>query len=292
MTIFYYFANRHIQKKWFFDILKYGLIAMGSVWLVTEVVSFFSAEAQQKLASNATWFSFLCLVVAFFLTWQNNIASYKLRDRDILIKIAVADALRVPGVPVIPTDTTFNMEQEPHGTRQPPIGTQFTEREYNSEVQYLEGDIQNQIDQHNHQGQPLDFGGVSRIRYQVGTVIPLQKNRRHFFLLALTDFDDNAQKMCTEAELSHALEGLWNYIDAERRKTEIVIPVIGTGHAGLNLNREEVVRRIILSFIASCADGSYCDKLTIALYPPDVTRYKIDFPALSKFLEFSCRYPV
>ena len=60
----------------------------------------------------------------------------------------------------------------------------------------------------------------------------------------------------------------------------------------LREKREEIAIEIILSFIASCSSANYCDKLIIAIYPPDATNHNIDLKDLRDLLECSCRYPI
>ena len=93
----------------------------------------------------------------------------------------------------------------------------------------------------------------------------------------------------TIENLRESLAKLWYYISEKGSKGDIVIPLLGTGKGRLGDKREDIFLEIIRSFITSCSSGTYCDKLVIAIYPPDVTNHRIDLNYLQSLLKHSCK---
>ena len=127
-------------------------------------------------------------------------------------------------------------------------------------------------------------------RYPIGTVIQLERSERLFYLVANTHINNDGVASTTIENLRESLAELWYYISEKGSKGDIVIPLLGTGKARLSHKREDIFLEIIRSFIASCSSGTYCDKLIVAIYPPDVAKHRIDLNYLQGFLEYSCKY--
>ena len=83
---------------------------------------------------------------------------------------------------------------------------------------------------------------------------------------------------------------MWYWISERGDKGVLIAPIFGTGHARIKIKREEVIKSIVRSFIASCSSKTYCDKLVIVLHPRDVISHQIDVEAIASFIEYSCKY--
>ena len=68
------------------------------------------------------------------------------------------------------------------------------------------------------------------------------------------------------------------------------MPVLGTGFSRLTQTRAEVVREIVMSFVAACSERVLADRLTIVLYPDDMTRHQLSLDELGSFLKHVCVY--
>ncbi len=217
--------------------------------------------------------------------------SYQLRGRDVTIEIRIADAFEVIGDLVVPTNTTFDTDLDGRIPKAHSIQGEFTRRYYGSEIRHLDLDIDEKLAKENYHYKELSKKKRGKKRqYPIGTVIQLEKAERLFYLVANSHINDSGVANTSIENLRESLAKLWYYISEKGSKGEIVIPLVGTGKARLGDKREDIFLEIIRSFIASCSSGTYCDKLIVAIYPPDVTNYKIDVNYLQEFLEYSCKY--
>jgi hypothetical protein len=267
------------------------LSSFGALWLIAEIASFFSERAKDFLISQWLLFGALGVVSALYSSWPKNSFSYILNNRDVIIEIRVADAFSIPGALVIPTNTTFDTDLNGLILRSPSIQGKFMREYYEGRFEHLDIDIGKQISKAGYAVTEVITGKPGKkYRYEIGTVVQLWKRNRVFYLLALTHISSNGRAVTTEEDLRVALAKLWYYISEHGDKSDIVIPVIGTGQARLFVRKEEVVQDIIRSFIASCSQKNYCSKLTIVIHPHDISKYRIDLDNLDSFLQFACKY--
>jgi hypothetical protein len=289
----------------YFSLLKYGflsrswwrgfgghlLASFGAIRLALVTISSINDSAKSFLSTKGLWAFVFGLLIACFLSRPKTVFSYQLRNRDVTIEIRIADAFEVPGDLVVPTNTTFDTDLEGRIPKANSIQGEFTRRYYDSEVSYLDLDIDQQLskESYSYEEPPEKTRGKKR-RYPIGTIIQLEKENRLFYLVANTHINNNGVANTTIENLRESLAKLWYYISEKGSKGDIVIPLLGTGKARLSDTREDIFLEIIRSFIASCSSGNYCDKLIVAIYPPDVTKHRIDLNYLRGFLEYSCKY--
>lgn len=291
-------------QHWF-SLLKYGflsrdwwrgfgghlLASFGAIWLGTEIISFFSEDVELFLSAKGLWFFAIGLLIACLLSLPKKVFCCQLKNRDVTIEIRIADAFEVPGDLVVPTNTTFDTDLDGRIPEAHSIQGEFTRRYYDSEVSYLDLDIDRELTKEDyHYEEPPEKTRGKKRRYSIGTVIQLKKRERLFYLVANTHINNDGVANTNIENLRKSLAELWYYISEKGSKGDIVIPLLGTGKARLSDTREDIFLEIIRSFIASCSSGNYCDKLIVAIYPPDVTKHRIDLNYLRHFLEYSCKY--
>lgn len=280
-----------LSRDWWSGFGECLLASFGAIWLGTEIISFFSEDAELFLSTKGLWFFVIGLLIASLLSLPKKVVRCQLKNRDVAIEIRIADAFEVPGDLVVPTNTTFDTDLGGRIPEAHSIQGEFTRRIYDSEVPHLDLDIHTALDRGNYSYEelPEKKHGKKR-RYSIGTTIQVKKKDQLFYLVANTHINEDGVASTTIEDLRESLAELWYYISEKGSKGDIVIPLLGTGKARLSEKREDIFLEIIRSFIASCSSGTYCDKLIVAIYPPDVTKHRIDLNYLRDFLEYSCKY--
>ena len=280
-----------LSIKWWVDFGRHSLASFGASRVVIVTVSFVNQDAEVFLSTKGWWVFTIVLLIACFLSRPKRMFRYQLKNRDVTIEIHIADAFEVSGDLVVPINTTFDTDLDRRIPKAHSIQGKFTRRYYDSEVRHLDVDIDNALSKegYRYEEPPEKTRGKKR-RYAIGTVIQLERSKRLFYLVANTHINNDGVASTTIENLRESLAKLWYYISEKGSKGDIVIPLLGTGKARLSDKREDIFLEIIRSFIASCSSGTYCDKLIVAIYPPDVTKHKIDLNYLRNFLEYSCKY--
>lgn len=280
-----------LPRDWGLSFGRHSLASFGAIWLGTEIISFFHEDAECFLSTKGVWFFIIGLLIACFLSRPKKMFRSRLNNRDVTIEIRIADAFEVPGDLVIPTNTTFDTDLDGRIPKAHSIQGEFTRQYYDSVVHHLDLDINAALAKENYgYEEPPEKKRGKKRRYPIGTVIQLEKSRRLFYLVTNTHINNDGVASTTIESLKESLAKLWYYISEKGSKGDIVIPLLGTGKARLSDTREGIFLEIIRSFIASCSSGNYCDKLIVAIYPPDVIKHRIDLNYLRDFLEYSCKY--
>lgn len=235
---------------------------------------------------------FAGIVFAYYLSHRKTIISNRLKDRDLTIEIRVANALEINGDLVVPVSTTFDTDFSKEPSKGQSILREFIHRYYNdSGIHHLDSDIDEALTKEGYKHEQISRrNGWKNKRYAIGTVAQVMNSEKQFYLVANSHIN-NTGAVATDIHLiRESLVKLWDHISTKGRKGDIVIPLVGTGAGMLKEKREDIVREIIYSFIASCSSTTYCDRLIIAIYPPDVKEYKIDLKHLQDLLICSCRH--
>lgn len=108
----------------------------------------------------------------------------------------------------------------------------------------------------------------------------------------MADSDINAKGIPIDvdaSDITQALVGLWDSLILEGNHEPYSIPLLGTGKARVkDASREEVVKEIILSFIAASRNHKITESLTICIHPKDYQ--KVDWDRLCEFLKYESQY--
>lgn len=265
--------------------------ALGLLWLLTEILSYFSSEIEKFLRSQGILFGLLAIAWALYSSRPKSSFEYQLSGRDVLIEIRIGNAFDMPGALVVPTNTSFENSLGGKIPKAASVQGGFIRAYCDGGIEHLNNDIEKNLARSRYEWrESADGGSGNRKQYEAGTVVHLRRQERLFYLLALTHINAHGLAVPTEKGIDEILARLWYYISEKGETGEIVIPVIGTGHGRIAEQREEVIKSIVRSFIASCTDTAYCKKLTVAVLPSDVSKYDIDVPVLAKFLENACRF--
>lgn len=113
----------------------------------------------------------------------------------------------------------------------------------------------------------------------------IKAKSKQFYILANTTLNHADRSFATKEGLELALNELWTYLSEQSGKENFVIPIIGTGRGRIPMKREDVFKEIVLSFLASCSDKNYADKLIVCIGYKDIKEHKIDIELLVKWTE-------
>ncbi|GAA1022440.1 hypothetical protein Aple_075610 [Acrocarpospora pleiomorpha] len=122
------------------------------------------------------------------------------------------------------------------------------------------------------------------LRYPLGTVAVIGRPHRHVFAVAYSHMgrDNVAQSSLKDLWLS--LERLWNAVHQHGQRRRLAMPIIGSGLARIDvLNREGLLRMILLSFIAQSRQAVVCNELLIVIHPNDLG--EVDLLEMAAFLK-------
>ena len=218
-------------------------------------------------------------------------ASHKLAETDILIEIRVDDIFNLEGEGefVISTNTSFDTQISNDLISQDSLQGQFTLKYYRNNVQHLDHDIDKQLKNHEFALIEDNRKGKKK-RYEIGTVVKLQPDGQVTYFVAVADMNEHGVATGSLEKMIECLGKLWHYIGEQGELGHLIVPVLGTGRARINVSREAMIREIIYSFIAAHSENKFCEKMTIIISDNDYRKYEIDLQELGGFLRHNCKY--
>lgn len=256
-------------------IIRSLLEAFGSLWLVTEITSFFSDKASTSIKSY--WFYFLLLgtALAVYRLWPKKIFAYKLFNRDVCLEIVIGDIFKQDGSLVIGSNTSFTTNLA--DISQKSVQGLYTKKYFPSGTQALDAQIR------------LAFPAVPT---GIGSTVAIQHNGHRAYLCAIASIGPNGVAKSSIEELREALASLWSFIGNSGEKDTLNIPVLGSGFSRINLSRENLIKEIVRSFVAATSEMTFCDGLRVIIHPNDVKKYNMDIDELDEFVEYTCKYSI
>jgi hypothetical protein len=267
------------------------LSSMGALYTVLKCVDYFHLAHQSDV--QKFWWMFLALgiVGAMWICRPKLKVSCKLKDRDVVVQIAIGNLFAFPGAIVVGTNSTFDAEISRRLISERSIQGQFT-REYYGDHTLLDIELGRALEASGIPAEQLSGPRLGKARrYPLGTVVRVNPKNRTGYFLAITHINDHGVASNASFEdLKQALGKLWVFIGEQGLKEPVAIPVLGSGFARLPQSRQVIIREIIKSFIAACAEKTFCDGVTIVLAANDVRSHQVDFEALGDYLRHVCTY--
>jgi hypothetical protein len=123
-----------------------------------------------------------------------------------------------------------------------------------------------------------------RVRYPVGTVVPLALDGRRVFAFVHCRQGLDLVTSSTPAELRLGLEQLWRSVRQHGLLRPVAMPLVGSGLARVaELTREQLMIMIIHTFLKSCRDSRCSQELRLVLRKSDISRMRIS--DVARFVE-------
>ena len=232
------------------------LSSLGSFYSILKFADYFHL-AQQSDVQKFFWiFVFLGACGAIWICRPKLAVSCNLRDRDVVIEVAVGDIFSFPGAIVVGTNSTFDTRISTELIAATSIQGQFTRRYYEDHAP-LDAELSAGLS-----ASPYEALSGQRIgkkkRYPLGTAVRLHPKSRTGYFVAITHINDHGVAEGTFEDLKDALGQLWVFIGQRGSKEALVLPVLGSGFARLTQSRPVIVQEIIKSFIAACSERTFC----------------------------------
>jgi transcriptional regulator with XRE-family HTH domain len=121
-------------------------------------------------------------------------------------------------------------------------------------------------------------------RYALGTVAVLGEPRRLIFAVAYGRMGNDLVARAPVEDLWHCFTNLWEAVYRHGQRGALSVPLMGSGLARIDtLDRGNLLRLILLSFVSYSRLRVICHELRIVISPGDVDR--VDLAGLRDFLE-------
>lgn len=288
----YFYSN--YWKRIFCSGRTFGtfLEFLGGVWLLLEIGYFFDLPWASKF-KNLSWCGLGLLTIAaiiYTLIRRRPVMAVCecIANMDIKVEIKVDSIFNIDGACIVPTNSTFDTSFEGGLISEKSLQGQFTKLYYD-EVRYLDDDIARSLSSVTPT-EKIEIKNRKSNKYSIGMAVKINRKQKTFYLLAISDLNGRGVAQSSYENIKKALAEIWVYIAQNGENGILAMPVLGTGSARVNVQRSDVIKEIIRSFVAACSQRRFVDKLTICISPKDYHEHNIDLIELHDFLKYACKY--
>lgn len=262
-------------------LIAFGLIS-GAIQFAGQVFGIRFAEP-----GLVTGFSLAaCLAWAIFKAFPRRYAGRAFDHPDLSIAIRVGDILELDTDIVVGFSDTFDTDTTADVVISgASLQGQLLRRTYENDRRRLDEDLTRALSGYT----PIEVEtkmakpqGKLR-RYAIGTVAVIGSPKRRIYCVAYSRMGNDLMARCSIDDFWISLGKLWEAIGARGQLSKVAVPIMGAELARVYaLDRENLLKVIILSFVASSRVHPVCRELTVIVRPEDVE--KVDMLEMQAFL--------
>ncbi|BCB84100.1 macro domain-containing protein [Phytohabitans suffuscus] len=196
------------------------------------------------------------------------------KQPEIAVTVVVGDLFQQDGHIVVgftdtfDTSTTGNRVISRHS-----VQGQLAERRYGGDRRRLDREISAALSRHTpHEIESRGRKAHGKLRrFRIGTVAVIGKPPRLVFAVAYSRMGNDFVARSSVDDIWMSLGTLWDAIYSHAQHGRVAIPLIGSGLARVDmLERQNLLRMILLSFLARSRQGVVCRELRIVIWPADL----------------------
>lgn len=271
----------------FFEIL-------GAFSLIYGILNIFLPKQLEKINLDYKGLLYLIVIALIFsiiINWPKLRRKFTIKNRDINITIVVGDIFKQVGAKVIPTNTTFDTCKDDEFISIRSIQGQFQEKYFKNNLGTLDSMIKESLREFKI-SEILNDGRKTKVeRYECGTVSKITCMNEKYYLIGLADVNKNGTPQAKYENILIALQELWDFLAENRHIENLVVPIIGTGRAGIaEATRMKVIKDTILSFVAVSSEVKITNNLVLCIHPNDLKDNKIDIDEIFEYVKYTSKY--
>lgn len=284
--------TKDLRRSILAEGVKILLAVCGGLWCLVEVAAFFfpkQLEWTQGSIGAFCGYVVVALVVTIFKVRHQANAMLSVREsleeRDCSIEIQVGDIFKVKEKSdfIIGTNTDFDTDMSDGPISKDSLQGQFTTKCYPGRERHLYRDLEESLADEKHT--LVENTHRQTKRYEFGTVAKVSADDREVYFVAIDELDEQGVVTSSLENVRQSLSELWRYIGNYGKVGDLVIPILGTKGAKIQVQREVMIIEIINSFIkATYAEKTICERLKIVVYEEDYRNHNIDLNKLRSYL--------
>lgn len=264
-----------------FEVITTLLAVTAVMWGMLEMTDYFWGETFSNNVKPYWWlFLLIGLAITLIRCWPKNSYYFTIPNRDSKVEIELKNIFELKGSIIITINNEFKVNPGGNVINSTSMLAQLIKDFYDNKPDTLQNEINTELAKAHY----TNFKTTAN-EYKIGTVVPVRAKNKQFYILANSILNHADRSFATKEGLELALNELWTYLSERSGKENFIIPIIGTGRGRIPMKREDVFKEIILSFLASCSDKNYADKLIVCIGPNDIKEQKIDIDFLMKWTE-------
>jgi hypothetical protein len=260
------------------------LAIAGGIYLMLEMLDFFGMYTRDKYSTYA-FFVIIGFAIAAAVVSRRPVSkvTYRVPKKDFGFEVLIGDLLDSPCPNVvISTNATFDTDISSGLINPDSLQGKFTNKYFSGNTAELDKQLASSLKGISFEEHPNGKG--KKRRYPIGTVAKVSAHGKTFYLLAMSELNDEGTAKSTARMIDTALEALWTYIAEKGELGDTAIAIIGTGRGRVGLPRKKVVERIAQTFADSSQDRVFSNKLVITVHPGDAEKFGVNLFEIRDYL--------
>lgn len=120
-------------------------------------------------------------------------------------------------------------------------------------------------------------------RYPIGTTAAIRMGETRVYCVAYSKMGNDLVAQSSMEDFWQSLGKLWDEVYRRGQRNAVVLPIMGSELARIQcLDRESLIRTILLSFVARSREQLLCKELVLVVHPDDAT--KVDMLEVAAFM--------
>lgn len=162
-------------------------------------------------------------------------------------KIYEGDLLAQNGVIVIPVNDYFDTIVDNKIISENTLHGMFIKRFFGGDEKNLKSQITKELSALTPASVNTTRKNGNKKRYPLGTVVEVTKDGGVFYLVALTRFNENHRAEIKNTEYQQVICSLFSYIHQFSQGRKVNLPLMGSGHSGVNLSKQKLLEFLLFS---------------------------------------------
>jgi Domain of unknown function (DUF6430) len=249
------------------------LVAFGLVSGIIQFIGQLFPSAFHDPGAIAAGSLGVCLVWAVVRVYPRGHIRHEFHRPDMVITVDVGDLFEQDAHLVVGFADTFDTSTDDRVISNSSVQGQLIDRLYGGDARQLDKELRSALARvtpvATERRQNKRLGNLRR--YPVGTVAVVGEPHRRVFGVAYSRMGNDLVAKSTVQEWWLSLSNLWDAIYQHGQNESVAIPLVGSGLARLNfLDRQNLLKMIIMSFVARSRESVVCRELRIVIWPPDL----------------------
>lgn len=257
-------------------IFRVYIRLLGGIFSLLGVISVFF-DMQEILP--VFWLKIISILLMLFITLiiagTYTILTKKVIIRSVIVKefdVTYGDLFSdTAPIKVIPFNRCFDTDVSDTLIAEKTLHGQFINKFFKDDPDSLDTLIERALNKKSYPSEQVDFNKKpegKRIRYPFGSIAEIKYDDTIFYLLALTEFDENLNAHCDCDQYACAINSLLAYYDKHSQGRDIGIPLIGSGDMSrLNKGKQYVLETLVS--LIKMNDDKLRGKLKIIVFEGD-----------------------
>lgn len=195
------------------------------------------------------------IILALFTIYKRNKLSIIIANQ-IKTNIYFGDLFNNSGIIVVPVNEYFDTIVDEQIISSNTLHGYFIKHYFDGAQNNLKQQISSSLSHISPVGINTNRNHGNKNKYALGTVAIVSKGEKIFYLVALTRFNDNQRAEVKKSEYQRVLCDLYDFIEQYSQGTKVSLPLIGSGHSGIDLSKQKLLEFMLFSMTLN-------DKMTL-----------------------------